>query len=102
MTETIELHVLHEAKLIEAIKNGCPFCGSDDLCVTSDELTSYRVRVADIILPNGSTSKPEEEIDWYDSNCIESNDKVFYCSECNQTLWRWDSGWIPELKEVVK
>lgn len=93
---------LIETELIKAIKAGCPFCEGDNLMVTSNEVTTYRVRVHTISFPEGSTSKPEEEIDWYDSNCFDSRDEVLYCARCNTKLWTVEDGWIPELKGIAK
>jgi len=83
-----------EQELINAIQNGCPKCENEILNVTSDEVTTYRIRIIG--------EEKSSEIDWYDSYCHESYDSRVGCDFCGAELWTSEKGWIPELSAIVK
>lgn len=88
-----------EQELVRAIEHGCPKCGWQDLELICTEARYYSLDLFD----NG-------EIDYGSSEPLDSHNDYVQCgnSFCGILLWAEKetagscSGWIPELRDVVK
>lgn len=79
-----------EQELIRAIEHGCPECGGRSVTVKYTQDVSSHVEVWDGLL------EWEQETE---SNFV---DRKVKCWECSETFWTAETGWIPELQEVIK
>ena len=81
-----------EEQLVNAIKHGCPKCGSKALNLYSLEEREYPL------------SLYNETLDYGLSEFVSgtSTNTAVLCDDCVAELWTRENGWIPELQPIVE
>ena len=87
-----------ETELIRAIEHGCPECTGDVMIARMLDASWYDVYVQ-------AGGEPQIERDWHGTDVPDEHRYIEVrcdCRGCKITLWTAETGWVPELQEIVK
>lgn len=86
-----------ERELVKAIEHGCPECGHYNLVATCTEEHSY-----DLLTDTDDGTNYVVDYDEDDDLAGPRTITRVWCWDCDTVLWTAETGWIPELQEIVK
>ena len=92
-----------ETELVNAIRHGCPFCGSKSLVLKQVRLYDTFPSVPSVRSPVFHNYQEYCLSHEQEPQMVETQDKMLFCPEpCATLLWDKNWGWIPELADIVK